>query len=99
LKGLKRKIAIDKATTDEITAIAEIAYNILEGNFEISKEAKEKLLRHKTVIRELAQKNISNRRKKKLISNQCRILPHLLGPVLTALGTVAGRVISSTLGY
>jgi hypothetical protein len=99
LKGLKRKTAIDQATADEITSIAEIAHNILEGNFEISKETKTKLLRHKATIRKLAQRKISNKRKKTLIINQLEILPHLLGPVLSAIGIVAGRALSSSLGY
>lgn len=94
----ERNKAIANATVDEIRCLSEIANNILEGRFTISKRRFQKLREHKHLIRKLATKALPHIKKKIYLKQSGGFLPLLLAPILTALGTIAGRVISSHMG-
>lgn len=97
--GTRRKKIIEEATTDEIRALTEIAHNIVSGNFIVPENTLNKLEKHKTHIRKLSKRTRSHKDKKKSLVQEGGFLPFLISPVLSALGVVAGRAISSQLGF
>jgi len=79
-------------------ALAEIAYNILEGNFEITEATKTKLKPHRESLRILANKTIPDIEKKEILLKKNKYLTFLLTPFLAVIGSITGKVISSSLG-
>jgi len=94
----ERRNLIQNATPDQIRVITEISMNILSGDFELKKRHVRKLVDHKHIIRKLANRRVPHKIKKVLLNQSGGFLPFLVTPVLSALGAVAGRVISSQLG-
>jgi hypothetical protein len=97
-KGSKRKTTIEEATPDEVRALTEIAANIVKGNFQLDPKTIHKLRKHKHSVRNLSKKSLSHKKKKVFLVQQGGFLPILLAPVLTALGAIAGKAISSAIG-
>ncbi len=91
----QRRDIIEAATEDNINALTELSINLLEGNLKLSDEDKAKLLRHKTFIRNLSQKEIPFAQKKKKIIHNCNILPMIVSPLLAAIGSIFGKCIAS----
>lgn len=94
----ERQKLIESATPDQIRVLTEIAMNILSGNFQLKNHHLKKLRDNKRVIRKLANTRVPHKIKKVLLNQSGGFLPFLVTPVLSALGAVAGRVISSQLG-
>lgn len=94
----KRKKLIEKATADNILALEEIAHNILKGNFRLTDQVKEKLKRYKSAIRKLIKLKASLKLKKILIGRNSGFLPHIISPILSVIGSVAGAVAVKSLG-
>lgn len=93
-----RKRLINKASRDNIDSLSEIALNILKGNVSLSPQHKKKLKKHKEKLRNLAQKNISFKKRKGLLVQRGGFLPLLLAPALSLLGGLAGRALGKALG-
>lgn len=74
--------ALDKET---ICSICECAHNTLKGNVRLSSAQKQKLSRHRKVLRRLSQQGESWRIKKKVIKQSGGFLAPLLIPVLTSI--------------
>jgi hypothetical protein len=94
----KRKKIINSCSDDNINALSEIAYNTLRGNLKLTPLQLKKLKKHRVQVRKLAQKSLSAIRKRKLLHQQGGFLPFLLTPFLSALGSIAGKIISNSLG-
>jgi hypothetical protein len=94
-----RNILIQQASPDQIRALTEIAYNIVQGKFSLPHETLNKLKTHKLHIRKLSKKTVSHKDKKKLLVQKGGFLPLLVTPILSVLGAIAGKVISSQLGF
>ena len=93
-----RKRLINKASADEVRAISEIALNVVKGSFQINANIRDQLAEHKHHIRKLSKRTVSHKLKKHLLSQKGGFLPLLLSPVLSALGIIVGKTISSHIG-
>jgi hypothetical protein len=93
-----RKKLIEDATPDQIRALSEIAHNVVNGNFTLSKNKLNQLKVHKHSIRTLSKKTTSHLKKKHLLLQKGGFLPFLITPVLSALGAVAGKFIATQIG-
>ena len=70
---------VDKGVID---AISECALNILRGNLTLTQGQKQKLCKHKRVLRLLANKKSSLNTKRRALQQKGGFLGLLLGPVL-----------------
>jgi len=94
----QRHHLIQNASPDQIRVLSEISLNILSGNLPLKSRHIKKLTAHKRMIRKLANSRVPHKVKKVLINQTGGFLPLLVSPVLSALGVVVGKVISSQLG-
>lgn len=92
------KRLVESATADNIDAITELAINVLKGNIDLNEDLKLKLKKHRGIIRKLSNKNISYSTKKTLMLKKIKILPIILTPVLSAIGSIMGKVVANHLG-
>ena len=74
----QRKAIINTMDKDQLCFICEVALNVLAGNLPISDNIKKQLLPHKSFLRQLANRKISNRFKKKLLNQSTHIFQYLL---------------------
>ena len=85
----QRKSLLETASADQITALAEIAYNILSGVFELTNSELTSLQRYRSVLRKLASKHFRTDEKKTALLGQSIAVKHLLAVFFshnTALG-------------
>ena len=70
-----------------IRIICECCLNVLKGNVKLSKRDKERLKKHRNLLRQLAEKKrVSLKSKQVLIQKGgAAFLPLLLGPILSAI--------------
>lgn len=94
----ERKKLIENATDEEMTVLTEIAMNITKGHFPVTDKHFHRLKKHKHVIRKLASPTLPHEAKKVILNQRGGFLPVLVAPVLAALGSIAGRLISYHLG-
>lgn len=92
-----RNETINNATQDNIDALTELMINLLNGNISISSETKTLLSKHKTLLRTLSKKTVSGDVKKKSLFKKTKLIPIILTPILSALGSVLGRILSTEL--
>ena len=62
-----KKAIIQYASPDLVTAISEIALNMLKGIIKLTHQQKQRLSRYKKEFRSLAKKNLSIKKKRKLL--------------------------------
>lgn len=97
LKPNVAKAVIHDANDEVIKCICECIQNVLNGVVKIPQATKRKLKRHKRKIRQINNKRIGIRRKRKLLEQSGGFLPMLLAPVVGLLGSVVGEAISSAI--
>ena len=85
---------INGASNDLLHCFSDICHNILKGNVELSKAEQQRLARHKTKIRQIANKKTAQKNKKKLIQKG-GFLGTLLAPLIRMF---VGPVAKSLLG-
>jgi hypothetical protein len=85
-----RKQILLNADAELIKTISEIALNTLNSNVTLTEDQFKDLCRHKNTLRELADKRVSVKKKKKKLLRQAGgfLLP-LLIPILTSILTSA----------
>ena len=83
---------IKEADPEVIKAICECAHNVLKGNVPLNKSQFTKLKRHRTHLHLLANKKVSQKRKKKVLQSG-GFLGALLGAAIPALASVIGGLI------
>lgn len=84
----RRKNLLKQATKEELSSLFEICLNILRGNIPVKGKDYEKLKQQRHLIRELANKRVSIKQKKKLINQKGGFIGSLVAialPVLTQL--------------
>lgn len=81
----RRNKLLDAATTNEIKAISECVKNIIEGNVPITESDLKVLKRHKQVLRSIAQRCYSVKRKRALLKQKGGFLFSLLPLAITAV--------------
>ena len=74
-----------KANRDLINAVCECATNVLDGRVPLSGGQKRRLVKHKTKLRELANKKVGLKKKRRILQTG-RFLGALLAPALSFLG-------------
>ena len=92
-RGAVQKKILKVAKAGVVRAICQCASNTLKGNIPLSRMHKSRLARHKSLLRKLASKVLSLKKKKKLLlQGGTGLLPLLLGPILSTLaGTLFSR--------
>jgi hypothetical protein len=92
-----RKQMIQTASKDVIDTICECCLNVLKGTIPLSPHQKKCLAKHRHVLRQMVQKKIPIRQKKKLLVQRGGILPLL--PILAPLlGTIGKPLLKGVLG-
>ena len=66
----RRKAMVDYANKDQINAVSELVLNTLKGHVPISQATRQRLQKHKTVLRKLARRTTSLKAKKRLLNAQ-----------------------------
>ena len=88
-----RKTIIRKASADLMRTIADICYNILEGNIELSNEHRNKLGKNKKYIRRMADKSSGLYDKKIAMIQKGGFIPGLV-PALSIVASIIGGLLS-----
>lgn len=78
VNSVQRKSLLETASADQVTAIAEIAYNITGGVFELTDTELSCLERYKCVIRKLASRHFPLNEKKSALLRNSVAAKHLL---------------------
>ena len=88
-----RKTLLEGAPDKLIILLANCALNILRGQVYITNQQKTRLQQHKSDLRNLANKKVSVKRKKKILQKGgfFPLLLPILGPIL---GAAAGAIVS-----
>ena len=87
-KPKQRKELLTQANSELITCICECALNILNGNVQITKTQHKKLSRHAKTLRTIAQRGVSNKKKKDIVIQKGGFLPALLAPISTLVASL-----------
>lgn len=81
-----RKAILRAADEDLVHCICECTHNTLKGRVQLSAEQKNRLARHKKILRRLIRRGESIETKKKIINQQGgAFLPMLLAPLITGV--------------
>ncbi len=84
-----RKMLIAHAPSDVIMAICECSLNVLKGVIPMTPRQKRMLSRYKTHLRALANKKVSQKRKRRYLNQKGGgLLTTVLPPVLSVLGNL-----------
>ncbi|KAK3585825.1 hypothetical protein CHS0354_038350 [Potamilus streckersoni] len=95
-----RKKLIQTASKDVIDTVCECCLNVLKGTIPLSAHQKKCLAKHRHVLRQMVQKKIPIRQKKKMLVQRggIAILP-LLAPMLAPLlGNIAQPLLQGVMG-
>lgn len=89
------KHLVQKAPKEIIDTVCECCLNVLKGTVPLSPEQKQKLGKHRHLLRQMVKKKIPLHQKKKMIVQRGGFLPLLLGPLLKS---VAAPILGSLVG-
>lgn len=81
------KLFLEQATEDNILALTELALNILKGKLNISLDTYLQLKDHSDLLRKISKKSVSVKNKRKWLMRSLEILPCLISPLLSCLGS------------
>ncbi len=68
-----------------LKCLCECCLNVLKGNVKLTASQKQNLSRHRKVLRDLADRKVSVKRKKHILVQKGGFLPALLRPILSTL--------------
>lgn len=84
-----RRAILSCCHSELIKAICEVTLNVLRGVVPVNQQQKEKLKRYKKVLRALADRKVSLKKKREHLNQTGgNFLPVLLPPVLSALASL-----------
>lgn len=74
-------------------AISECCWNIVNQRVKLSPSIRQKLCKHKTVLRKISSKSIPLKKKKGLIQSGgfASVLPFLIGPIISGITSLLRR--------
>lgn len=87
----KRKNILTAACPGDIDACAELFANFLKGNLKVSNKVIKRLGKHQNVIRQIADKRLSRKKKKILLGTQAGGFLQYLLPAVAPLAVQAFR--------
>ena len=87
LKPMSAKSIINTCDKDFMNVFCECALNVLKGKIPLNKNQKQRLSRHKDLLRTLAHKRLAIKRKKEILQTG-GFLSALLGPIIGILGSL-----------
>lgn len=87
------KLILEQASEDNILALTELVINILRGKLNISLETYLQLKDHSDLLRKISKKSVNVSNKRKWLLRSFEILPCLISPLLSCLGSSLVRVI------
>ena len=79
----QRRSLLESASVDQISSLAEIAYNILSGVFELTDPELSSLRRYKSVLRKVASSEIRPVEKRSVLVENSIAVKHLLAVFFT----------------
>lgn len=85
LKPKYSKALLKACDEDEINIICECIYNVLKGKIPLDNLEKNKLNKHKNILRKLVSKGKQKLRKTIIVQKGGAFLPIILGAVLSSL--------------
>jgi len=84
-----RKSILHNADKDLINTLCECIHNCLNGNIDLNEQTKNKLKRHKNILRKLlVKKKVSIKKKREIFNQKGGFLPVLLSTVLGGLTSI-----------
>lgn len=86
-----RKVIVSNAGADFISALCEIALNVLSGNIPLTEQQYSQLKKKKSVVRIVADKRIKILRKRKTINQSGGFLLPLLGAAIPFIASLITR--------
>jgi len=84
----QRNLLLKSITRDQLLALSEIALNLLRGVLVLSPANKKKLSKHKSFIRLLSDKKVTQVSKKKAVESKGSIVSLMLKGVLHSLENI-----------
>ena len=84
-KAKQRKALLQNISPGLLKCLCECSLNVLKGNVKLTSSQKQLLRRHRKVLRSLADRKTTVKRKKQLLVQKGGFLPALLGPILSTL--------------
>ena len=90
-----RKVMIKHAPNEVINCVAECCHNVLKGNVPLSSVQKQQLHPKRQHLRNLANKKVSIKKKKKILNQKGGFLPAFLLPALAPViaKTIVGKIV------
>lgn len=89
----QRKAIINDGNKDLILCLCEVIDNILHGTIKLSPKQKKELSKYKKVLRQLVDKKVAIKRKRRLFVQKGGFLPAILGPALGLAATLLGGLL------
>src|SRR5215510_14799997 len=86
-----RKAMLLNCGPDLLKSVSECALNVLRGNVKLTSCSRRKLRKHRSRLRKVADKSVSNARKRKIIVQRGGFLLPLLSAVLPVLASLVFR--------
>ena len=92
-----RKAILQNSTDDLILCLCEVIANVLNSNVHLSTHQKEKLRKHRNLLRRIVEKRTRVSSKRKLFIQKGGFLPLLLAPILGIAGSLVGEAIGGAI--
>lgn len=81
----QRKVLLDTITNDQLRALTQVVVNLLGSILPITPSQKQKLKKHKNIIRRIGDTKLGSKKKKELLCRQSALIAQLLKSVEPAL--------------
>ena len=88
-----RKAILENSNTDLVLALCEVISNVLSGAVKLRGPVKQKLKKHRSALRKVADKKVALKIKKQILAQKGGFLPALLAPALGLLATLIGNAL------
>jgi len=86
----RRAAILNRAQKEDLRAITEIAHNLLRGRVLLTSKDHNKLKKHRTVLRKIANKRISDKSKKQTLVQKGGFLGTLIPIAISTLASIIG---------
>jgi len=88
---------LQHADKEFVECLCECIQNVTQGNLHIDKHRRQRLVKHKGLLRRIIDKRTGLRRKRKLLTQSGGFLPLLLAPIIGLAGSLIGDAISGAI--